>query len=191
MQIRFSNEKFLRLRVIYAYFRSELEGEIDHLDRLKDKELASDFEISTDWKFHFYETAPFECEDNPLARDVVLRGGLTWGIYSNFQFSIFHHVKTSGFENTPYYYRINCEGRIRIEIKPVVGEDWSTVLREMKKRKARCLFLNHYDGYETSEADFIKIFRSQGITVLYEREVDSLLPFLDSPLVTKTCLNCF
>src|SRR5258708_35864683 len=43
MQIRISNERNLRLRVIYAYLRSELEKKIDRLIQLKDQELPSSF----------------------------------------------------------------------------------------------------------------------------------------------------
>jgi len=61
---------------------------------------------------------------------------------------------------------------LRIEIKPVVSDDYPSVLRQMKQSKANILYLTQYIGEGISEDEFIRTFLSQGIYVVFERDIE-------------------
>lgn len=60
---------------------------------------------------------------------------------------------------------------LAIEIKPSVGDDFPSVMRQMKKTESRYLFIRNYSGSGVSEEIFVQIFKSQEIDVIFEREV--------------------
>lgn len=59
----------------------------------------------------------------------------------------------------------------RIEIKPSIGDDFPTVLRQVKALRANVLFLKKYVGSGISEQNFLKIFSNEGIRVVFSRDV--------------------
>ena len=64
-----------------------------------------------------------------------------------------------------------------IELKPVVYDDFPAILRQMKHSKATYLLINEYRGEGATEEEFVQYFKTQGITVLYEKEIlDISLP---------------
>lgn len=67
-----------------------------------------------------------------------------------------------------------------IELKPSVGDDYPAILRQMKRNQAKYLLLRTYTGIGATEAQFREFFKSQGITVVFEHEVDAVvLPAFD------------
>jgi len=59
-----------------------------------------------------------------------------------------------------------------IEIKPTVGDDYPTVLRQMLAGKVRYLFLEDYTGTGATRNQFIDIFAASGRTVVFKEDVD-------------------
>lgn len=67
-----------------------------------------------------------------------------------------------------------------IEIKPSVGDDYPAVLRQMLRSECKCLLVRTYTGIGATETQFREFFKSQGITVVFEHEVDAvILPAFD------------
>lgn len=66
-----------------------------------------------------------------------------------------------------------CFREYLIEIKPVVSDDFPAVLRQMKLSKANILFLSKYTGIGAKLEEFIKYFKSQNITVVFESDIDN------------------
>jgi hypothetical protein len=62
---------------------------------------------------------------------------------------------------------------ISIEIKPVIGDDYPAVLRQMKRIGANVLFVGEYRGQGASEDQFIKTMVIAGIRVVFARELDN------------------
>lgn len=62
----------------------------------------------------------------------------------------------------------------RVEIKPVVSDDFPAVLRQMRLSGANTLFLSKYTGAGATEQDFINYFKSQRIRVIFEHEVEKV-----------------
>lgn len=52
---------------------------------------------------------------------------------------------------------------LRIEIKPMIGDDYPSVMRQMKANKCNVLFYSSYSGSGISEADMRKIFSMSNI----------------------------
>jgi len=72
---------------------------------------------------------------------------------------------------------------IKLELKPSVGDDYPTVLRQMKASKANILLIREYTGVGVTFEDFIKFFASQGIKVFTEEEIIQItLPEYDECL---------
>jgi hypothetical protein len=61
--------------------------------------------------------------------------------------------------------------RLRIEIKPEVGDDYPAILRQMRRSKSNVLFTRDYTGIGVDEATFVEYFSTQGIKVIFERDV--------------------
>lgn len=60
---------------------------------------------------------------------------------------------------------------LRIEIKPEVGDDYPAILRQMRRSKSNVLFTRDYTGIGVDEATFVEYFSTQGIKVIFERDV--------------------
>jgi len=65
---------------------------------------------------------------------------------------------------------------IRIECKPFIGDDYPTILRQMKAIEACCLVVHQYVGDGVEVNVFQRIFENENITVLFEHEIDSIEP---------------
>jgi hypothetical protein len=65
---------------------------------------------------------------------------------------------------------------VAIELKPSVGDDYPAVLRQMRTNGAECLFLKDYCGVGVTRTQFVEIFKSAGIRVVFVEEVDPLPP---------------
>lgn len=62
---------------------------------------------------------------------------------------------------------------LRIEIKPVVADDYPAVLRQMNRNKSDYLFVDHYNGEGATEDQFVRIFQASGKRVVFKRMVDA------------------
>lgn len=89
------------------------------------------------------------------------------------------HVESREFEvggfDVVFWIR-HCD-RFHVEIKPVVADDYPSVLRQMKLAKLRAsgvvvLFLERYIGVGATRDQFIAIFKSAGIRVVFREDVD-------------------
>jgi hypothetical protein len=71
-----------------------------------------------------------------------------------------------------------------VEIKPSVGDDYPSVLRQMNHNKSKYLLLRAYTGIGATQEQFKDFFKSQGKIVVFEREVDiAALPKFDREIV--------
>jgi hypothetical protein len=59
----------------------------------------------------------------------------------------------------------------RIEVKPSVGDDYPSVLRQMKRERADTLFIGEYVGEGVTREQFVKIFNNEGIRVVFRLSV--------------------
>lgn len=66
-----------------------------------------------------------------------------------------------------------CLKKYRIEIKPVVSDNYPVFLRQAKRNKCNFLLYRDYQGHGVDEATFRSIFESQGIKTVRECEVES------------------
>ncbi|MDP4272692.1 MAG: hypothetical protein Q8907_00250 [Bacteroidota bacterium] len=69
--------------------------------------------------------------------------------------------------DTTYYTKI-----LRVEIQPYVSDDYPNILRHMQKIKANCLYIREYTGKGLDKQKFIQIFNHQGISVVFERQLN-------------------
>lgn len=74
--------------------------------------------------------------------------------------------------------------RILIEIKPIIGDDFPSVLRQMKasmpiredvhvSKTFYCLLVRQYNGEGASKDQFIQFFQSQGYTVVFFDDIEN------------------
>lgn len=69
-----------------------------------------------------------------------------------------------------------------IEIKPSVGDDYPAVLRQVKRNGANYLLTKSYCGVGASQPQFCDFFQTQGVKVIFESDVDSIVI---PPLIRK------
>lgn len=73
--------------------------------------------------------------------------------------------------------------KMKIELKPFIGDDFPTILRQMKTSGAQILVIREYNGTGASFDEFIQFFHSQGIKVVIEQEIEQTeLPVYDEKL---------
>lgn len=68
----------------------------------------------------------------------------------------------------------NRSVRLSIELKPIVGDDFPSVLRQMKANRSRILVIGSYTGVGATRQQFIDFFNSQHIQVVFESDIDKL-----------------
>ncbi len=108
-------------------------------------------EINEDFRSHIYDKN-FEVH----GIDVFLDYGFTLLISSNKEEEA----------STKY-----CRREFRIEIKPSVGDDYPSVLRQMISMHTEVLFLEQFTGSGLTEDQFIKIFNNQKRIVIFRRDI--------------------
>src|SRR4029079_4299447 len=68
------------------------------------------------------------------------------------------------------------EGRalrdVKTEIKPTIGDDYPTVIRQMRRLEADVLVAGMYTGRGVSEPQMREMFRMSGITVVFVQEIE-------------------
>jgi hypothetical protein len=70
--------------------------------------------------------------------------------------------------------------KMRVELKPFIGDDFPAVLRQMKTNHATTLVIKEYTGAGASFEEFKRYFLSQGISVFSEDDTDQItLPEYD------------
>lgn len=76
--------------------------------------------------------------------------------------------------------------KILIEIKPTIGDDFPSVLRQMKAsmpliedslgtKSYYCLLVRQYNGEGANKEQFIKFFQSQGYTVVFFDDIENIV----------------
>jgi hypothetical protein len=61
--------------------------------------------------------------------------------------------------------------RLRVELKPVVSDDYPSVLRQMKANGCTILLTRDYTGVGATREQFLAFFRTAGITVIFLNEI--------------------
>jgi uncharacterized protein (DUF3820 family) len=75
----------------------------------------------------------------------------------------------------PDLYEQKLAGPFSIEIKPIVGDDYPAVLRQMRANQSTVLFLEQYTGQGATRDQFIKTFQSAEMRVIF-RDTMALPP---------------
>jgi hypothetical protein len=73
------------------------------------------------------------------------------------------------------------EGSLGIEIKPSLGDDFPTVLRQMERLGVRTCLAEHYTGRGASEPIVKKMFEANGYDLIFVREVEAEMLNLRAP----------
>ena len=63
---------------------------------------------------------------------------------------------------------------LSIEIKPTVGDDYPSVLRQMKRTDSEILLVAEYTGVGATKEQFVKTFETAKIAVIFLSEVESM-----------------
>jgi hypothetical protein len=64
---------------------------------------------------------------------------------------------------------------IRVEIKPVVGDDYPAVLRQMKRNGSKYLLVREYNGVGATRQQFVDTFKTADIKVVFLDEVNAAI----------------
>ena len=70
---------------------------------------------------------------------------------------------------------------VKIEIKPVIGDDYPQVLRQIKRSQCNFLLVGQYSGVGVDQKTFVKFFLNEGIKIIFEHEVDDELEKMKNP----------
>lgn len=62
---------------------------------------------------------------------------------------------------------------IKIEIVPIVSDNYPSILGKMQKLKSNCLYLKEYTGQGIDEIKFVQMFNQQGIEIVFQKQLDN------------------
>jgi hypothetical protein len=82
------------------------------------------------------------------------------------------------FEDRGVDVRLNWRGSsagCSVEIKPSMGDDFPSVMRQMQRSGSSTLLCREYSGRAVSEPQLREMFRANHMLVLFERDVDALM----------------
>ena len=65
--------------------------------------------------------------------------------------------------------------KIGVEIKPTIGDDYPSVMRQMGRLGARILVVGNYTGRGVSEPQMVEMFKASGFRVLFLQEIEEAL----------------
>jgi hypothetical protein len=91
-------------------------------------------------------------------------------------------------------YRDDSDRRGTFELKPTIGDDFPSVMREMQRLGARNLVVGTYTGRAVSEPDLRKMFEANGRRLVFMRDIEAELAnareiiaegFKQSPIVAR------
>lgn len=86
-----------------------------------------------------------------------------------------------------FWYRWDIAGEndgyntIGLEIKPTLGDDYPSVMRQMKRLGVRYLIVGTYTGRGISEPQMREMFRVSGITVVFVQEIEEAMRRANTP----------
>jgi len=70
---------------------------------------------------------------------------------------------------------------VGLEIKPTLGDDYPSVMRQMKRLDAWCLVIGTYTGRGISEPQMRAMFGSSGIRVVFLQEIEEAMRQANTP----------
>jgi hypothetical protein len=85
------------------------------------------------------------------------------------QWAFHHQDRPAGFD----YDR--AAGRVAIELKPTIGDDYPTVMRQMHRLGAKVLVIGQYTGRGVSEPQLRQMFNASGFDVVFVQEIEERL----------------
>jgi hypothetical protein len=132
-------------------------------------------------KFHSFDQRRF----SPIKNDLLFKqSGVTfesesvdaqWAIYAGIEVVI-DRVRNESWWHSDGF---TIAKILSVEIKPEVGDDYPSILRQMRSNGSTFLFTRSYVGSGVDQPTFIQFMDSQGIRVIFESEVDAA----DSPRI--------
>jgi hypothetical protein len=110
------------------------------------------------------------------------------------QFTVEYGYKEFGIPENVFYQASNvfnnfwressCKVDMKVEIKPAIGDDFPSVLRQIKKSGSNTLLIKEYTGTGATFEEFRKFFISQKLRVFEEQFVEEIiLPSYDEVFV--------
>ena len=168
-----------------AYINREMNKILERKeDRVSEYFLDSLKNPNENEKFGLYTTRLLKYS-NPVFEKVDVFYNLWYGLefYYDSRFNNYHsfsHEKLSSYW---------------LEIKPTIGDDFPSVLRQMKasmpyqhsdynRDKFFILLIGEYTGTSVSKSEFIEYFKTQGYIVIFENQIDEIeLPKFDKELI--------
>jgi len=133
------------------------------------------------WDLHKKFTSPVEIVTFKVSRKFEERGVdvvLQLGVRSEQQLlqsadGRFHQIRwpTTGWHESGWADVVEWTDQLHIELKPVIGDDYPAVLRQMKRTGADVLFAGEYTGQGATQEQFVKTMATAGIRVVFARDV--------------------
>lgn len=84
-----------------------------------------------------------------------------------------HDIAVPFYDLNGIRYRGGGVPYLAIEIKPVIGDDYPAVLRQMKRTGANVLFVGEYRGQGATQEQFVKTMATAGIRVMFASELEA------------------
>lgn len=111
----------------------------------------------------------YDLEFERAGSDVALRVGWSGTVVAP---AVTEYAKARGLEHDTVY-SLQADARFKVEIKPIVGDDYPAILRAMKAVKGTHLLVGEYCGVGASWDELVRVFSLSGITTVQLADVDA------------------
>lgn len=171
MQIKFLDEEY-RLKFAYVVFGDRVFA-FGCADRAR--QWVEENSKTREWEFNNWAVRSKSLITAPLP--VFEQDGI------DVAFDIFIGIRLSC---VPHYHgpwpwpNVDFDKSFNVEIKPSIGDDYPAVLRQIQRNKSKYLLIRAYNGVGATTEQFVQFFKTQGIQVIFESDVDAVqLPRFD------------
>ena len=114
----------------------------------------------------------YDLEFERAGSDVALRVGWSGTVVAP---AVTDYAKAMGREHDTVQ-SLQADARFKVEIKPIVGDDYPAILRAMKSVKGTHLLVGEYCGASASWDELVRVFSLSGITAVRLGNVDDQEP---------------
>jgi len=153
--------KFYQLAFPYEIKERKINSYVTVINK---RNIRVDLEEPTGEKYIYDKN--FEKDGIDVSFRVAVEYSKIKGAFDTLTLATFY--KTEDLDTT-YFSKV-----LKIEIVPDISDDYPSILRQMQKLDANCLYVKEYTGQGIDKNKFVQMFNQQDIIVVFDRELEKL-----------------
>jgi hypothetical protein len=170
LQARFLDEAFRESTIKLAQ-EEKLQDELDDTKRHLIYDAKYEIDLFANPRYHWETISQERLDEAHAAMKDISEKNMALQTKVSFEISGVD-VLVEFYWTSPRTNRRGKSGYVRIELKPAIGDDYPTVIRQMRRLGATVLVASQYTGRGVSEMQLCQMFEASGLTVVFVQEIE-------------------